>query len=126
MSYPGRVVAAAALLVIGIGVQAQQAPEVAVEAERIVGDPQMVAQERLERSITLVESRASIERSRGVPDVAEKLQRVAELLRMAPRTGEAARLAAEAAVAAEGGAIVDALVLAESAAVLSPDWQPGD
>ena len=36
MSYPGRVVAAAALLIIGIGVQAQQAPEVAVEAERLV------------------------------------------------------------------------------------------
>lgn len=126
MSHPVRVLAAAALLLIGIGVQAQQAPEVAVEAERIVGDPQMIAQERLERSITLVESRATIERSRGVPDVAAKLTRVADLLRMAPRTGEAARLAAEAAVAAEGGAIVDALVLAESAAVLSLSFQPAD
>lgn len=126
MNNPGRILLAAALLIIGCGVQAQQSPEVAAEAERIVADPEMIAHERLERSITLVESRANIERSRGVPDVAEKLQRVAELLRIAPRTGEAARLAAEAAVAAERGAIVDALVLAESAATLSPDWDPAE
>lgn len=120
------VLAAAALFAIVIVAQAQQAPEVAAEAERIVADPDMMASERLERSITLVESRANIERSRGLPDVAEKLHRVAELLRIAPHTGEAARLAAEAAVAAERGAIVDALVLAESAAALSPNWKPAD
>ncbi|MBL4834154.1 MAG: hypothetical protein JKY26_09295 [Pseudomonas sp.] len=124
MNHSSCMLLAAVLLVTGFGVQAQQAPEVAADAERIVADPEMVAQERLERSIILVESRANIERSRGVPDVAEKLQRVAELLRIAPHTGEAARLAAEAAVAAERGALVDALVLAESAATLSPDWNP--
>lgn len=107
-----------------VGIQAQQAPEVAAQAERIVADPEMLARERMERSIKLVESRARIERQRGMPDVAEKLQRVAALLQLAPQTGEAAQLAAEAAVAAERGAIVDALVLAESAAALSSGWSP--
>lgn len=124
MKQPGYPLLLAGLLGISvsIGALAQQAPEVAAEAERIVADPEMLAQERMERSIKLVESRASIERSRGMPDVAEKLQRVVALLRTAPQNGEAAQLAAEAAVAAERGAIVDALVLAESAAALSPDW----
>ncbi len=124
MKQPGYPLLLAGLLGISvsIGALAQQAPEVAAKAERIVADPEMLAQERMERSIKLVESRASIERSRGMPDVAEKLQRVVALLRTAPQNGEAAQLAAEAAVAAERGAIVDALVLAESAAVLSPDW----
>uniref|UniRef100_UPI00356AC491 hypothetical protein n=1 Tax=Halopseudomonas sp. TaxID=2901191 RepID=UPI00356AC491 len=124
MKQPGYPLLLAGLLGISvsIGALAQQAPEVAAKAERIVADPEMLAQERMERSIKLVESRASIERSRGMPDVAEKLQRVVALLRTAPQNGEAAQLAAEAAVAAERGAIVDALVLAESAAALSPDW----
>ncbi len=117
ISYPLLI---AGLLATGlsVGVKAQQAPIVAAEAERIVANPQMLDQERMDRSITLVESRANIERSRGMPDVAERLHRVADLLRTAPQTGETAQLAAEAAIAVERGAFADALVLAESAAML--------
>ncbi len=124
MSHRGYSLLVAVLLLAGMQVQAQaqQAPEVAIDAERIVADPDLLARERIDRSIVLLESRATIERSRGVPDIAEQLRRAAALLRMAPMTGEAAQLAAAAAVAAEYGGIVDALVLAESAAALSPDW----
>lgn len=104
---------------VSLGVQAQQAPIVAAEAERIVADPEMHAQERMERSISLVESRANIERSRGMRDAAEQLHQVADLLRKAPQTGETAQLAAEAVIAVERGAITEAMVLAESAAMLA-------
>lgn len=104
---------------VSLGVQAQQAPVVAAEAERIVADPEMHAQERMERSINLVQSRANIERSRGMRDVAEQLHRVADLLRTAPQNGETAQLAAEAVIAVERGAIGEAMVLAESATMLA-------
>ncbi|GGD03663.1 hypothetical protein [Halopseudomonas salina] len=104
---------------ISLGVQAQQAPIVAAEAEHIVADPEMHAQERMERSISLVESRANIERSRGMRGAAEQLHQVADLLRKAPQTGETAQLAAEAVIAVERGAITEAMVLAESAAMLA-------
>ncbi|WP_415057177.1 hypothetical protein [Halopseudomonas sp.] len=51
--------------------------------------------------------------------MADQLRVAAALLRSAPHNGEAARLAAEAAEAAEWRAVDEALVLAESAAALS-------
>lgn len=112
------------LAMVGLQAHAQQAPKVAADAERIVDDADLHARERIDRSIMLLESRANIERKRGVRDIAEQLRRAASLLRIAPETAEASMLAAEAAVAAERGAIVEAVVLAESAAALSPDWIP--
>jgi hypothetical protein len=104
--------------------QAQQAPEVATDVESIVAGADLYSQERIDRSIKLLESRATIELKRGVPDVADRLRGAAALLRIAPQNGEASRLAAEAAMAAERGAVDEALVLAESAAALSGDWSP--
>jgi hypothetical protein len=112
------------MAVVSIQAQAQQAPEVATDVESIVAGDDLHSPERIDRSIKLLESRAAIELKRGFPHVADQLRGAAALLRNAPHNGEAARLAAEAAVAAERGAVDEALVLAESAATLSGDWSP--
>lgn len=100
---------------------AQASTEISDDYMQIIGDPDENAQERIQRSIALLTSRAEVEENRGNPQVAELLKRAAALLASAPPTREASQLAAEAVVSAESGRVEETLVLAESAAALSSD-----
>lgn len=113
---------AAGLLVLpGIG-HAQSAPEVSTDPMQIVGDPDLEAGERISRAIALLNSLADSQDVGGIQGGADRLRSAAYVLSQAPANGEASELASQVVMAAEQGALDEALILAQSAAALSPSW----
>lgn len=103
---------------------AQEAPQVSDDPMQIVGDPELEAGERIRRAIALLNGMADSRENGGAQEDADQLRSAAYILGQAPDNGEASELAAQAVMAAEQGALEEALILAESAAALSPSWAP--
>lgn len=113
------------LMVLSPGfASAQGAPEVSNDPMQIIGDPDLQAGERIKRAIALLNELADSHESGGAQADADQLRTAAFVLQQAPANGEASELAAQVVMAAEQGALEEASILAESAAALSPSWEP--